>query len=91
MYLQSLLCLGNKFECPICKGKFRTFLPGRKNNMRQNAKCPRCRSLERHRFIWLFLKKELIFFLKELKYYLLLQNIVFLGTLRDLKISSISV
>ncbi len=67
MYLQSLPYLGNKFECPICNGKFKTFLPGGMNNLRQNSKCPRCRSLERHRLIWLFLKNRTNFFTTRLK------------------------
>ncbi len=43
------------FHCPVCGGRYRTFLPfglGR----RRHALCPGCGSLERHRFLWLFLR-----------------------------------
>ena len=55
MYLSSLRYIGDKYECPICNGKFSKFLPGGNKNDRKNAKCPRCRSLERHRSIWIYL------------------------------------
>jgi SAM-dependent methyltransferase len=52
---------GNKVECPVCTSKFRKFLPyGRKS--RSNALCPTCLSLERHRLIWLYLKRKTDFF-----------------------------
>lgn len=42
-------------ECPICKWQGREFLPfGVKT--RQNALCPRCHSLERHRLLFLYFK-----------------------------------
>lgn len=48
-------------ECPICEHQFRKFLPyGRVG--RENALCPNCLSLERHRLMWLFLKKKTDFF-----------------------------
>jgi SAM-dependent methyltransferase len=45
-----------KLYCPICDcyaAKFETFglMP------RPNARCPKCRALERHRFMWLFLEQ----------------------------------
>ncbi len=49
--------LGNKYECPICGGKFRKFLPYG-NRGSDNRLCPRCLSLERHRLLWLFLKRS---------------------------------
>lgn len=52
---------GNTVHCPICKSSFSTFLPyGRK--ARENALCPNCLSLERHRLMWLFLKEKTNFF-----------------------------
>lgn len=56
IYLSSLRYAGTKYECPICNGKYRKFLSGGNENQRQNAKCPRCRSLERHRLVWIYLK-----------------------------------
>lgn len=52
---------GSKVTCPVCDHSFRKFLPyGRK--ARSNALCPNCLSLERHRLMWLFLKRETDFF-----------------------------
>ncbi|MFW5886780.1 MAG: class I SAM-dependent methyltransferase [Bacteroidota bacterium] len=57
----SFFMRGNKYECPICGGKFRKLFPyGIKG--RDNALCPKCLSLERHRLIWLYLKRETDFF-----------------------------
>lgn len=45
----------------MCENSYRTFLPyGRV--ARANALCPSCLSLERHRVIWLYLKRETDFF-----------------------------
>ncbi len=64
--LRNLWYLGNRFICPCCNGHFRKFLPfGVKP--RANAQCPRCGSLERHRLLWLFLKKKTNFFKDSLK------------------------
>lgn len=57
---------GNKVECPVCKGKFRKFLPYGIIS-RPNVLCPKCLSLERHRLIWLFLKNKTEFFSKNIK------------------------
>jgi hypothetical protein len=57
---------GNKVSCNICHSRFSKFLPyGRK--ARENALCPNCLALERHRLMWLFLEKETSFFTKPLK------------------------
>lgn len=61
MRFVSVFYLGNKVECPICDHKFRKFLPyGRKS--RENALCPNCLALERHRLMWLYLKEKTDFF-----------------------------
>ena len=61
----SILYRGNKVKCPICKIKLKKFFPyGR--IIRDNALCPNCLSLERHRLIYLYLKNETIFFNKKL-------------------------
>jgi len=52
---------GNKYECPICGGKFRKFLPYG-NQGEDNRLCPKCLSLERHRLLWLYLKNKTDFF-----------------------------
>lgn len=64
-----IFLLGNKVECPVCGGRFRKFLPYgyTKRTGRENALCPRCLSLERHRLLWLYLKEQTDFFTKERK------------------------
>ena len=57
---------GNKVECPICDGHYRSFLPYGRINPRPNALCPSCLSLERHRLIWLYLKERTNFFSQKL-------------------------
>jgi SAM-dependent methyltransferase len=52
--------------CVICKGHFPEFHPyGVK--CRPHALCPRCGSLERHRLLWMYLKKKTYFFKAPLK------------------------
>ena len=46
-----------KFYCPICETYHDGFLPFG-NPVRFDAKCPNCGSLERHRFIYLYLKNK---------------------------------
>lgn len=62
----SLLAMGyagNRCYCPICDRWFNSFLPaGDPRRQRDNARCPRCDSLERHRLLWLFLQRETDFF-----------------------------
>lgn len=61
--LISVFYLGNKVECPVCEHHYRKFLPfGRGYASRNNALCPNCLSLERHRMIWCFLKQKTDFF-----------------------------
>lgn len=58
---------GNRYECPVCGGRFRKLLPygyGKKNS--ENRLCPRCLSLERHRLLWIFFQQT-GFFLQPLK------------------------
>lgn len=55
--IRALYYTGNHFFCPCCNRAFRKFLPfGVKQ--RQNAQCPGCDSLERHRLLWLYLKHK---------------------------------
>lgn len=56
-----MLC-GNKVECSVCNKKFRKLLPYGYENPRDNALCPNCLSLERHRMIWYYLKNKTDFF-----------------------------
>ena len=64
--LLRIFYFGYKFTCPICNRHFRKFLPfGVKS--RPNACCPGCRSLERHRLLWLYLRDKTNFFTDHLK------------------------
>lgn len=51
------LRFGNKRYCPVCEqssGRFAKF----GDTSREDAQCPRCGALERHRFLWFYLKKS---------------------------------
>lgn len=48
---------GARFFCPICAKWYRRFFPFGLRG-RPNAKCPGCGSLERHRFLWLYLAEH---------------------------------
>lgn len=54
-----LFYIGRGKECPICGVRRRRFLPyGYYATLRENALCPSCLSLERHRVLWLYLTRE---------------------------------
>ena len=58
---------GNRFEDPIDGSCYRTFLPYGYQNLRENALCPGTLSLERHRLLWLYLKRKTSFLTQSLK------------------------
>lgn len=58
---------GDAVECPICRHHYRKFLPYGRVKPRQNALCPACLSLERHRLIWLYLDLRTEFFRKKMR------------------------
>lgn len=60
--LYSIFLKGNKVHCPVCQENFSKFLPYGRLHPRENALCPSCLSLERHRLMFLFLQKETNFF-----------------------------
>lgn len=51
--------LRSRYQCPICKSRIDSYRPFRG---RKTARCPECRSLERHRHLWLFLERKTDFF-----------------------------
>ncbi len=53
-----LLYLGKGRECPICGVRRRKFLPYGYVTQREDALCPRCLALERHRMLWLWIVRE---------------------------------
>ncbi len=61
-----LFYFGNNVECAVCNHHYKKFLPYGRINSRENALCPNCLSLERHRLIWLYLKEKTDFFTKKL-------------------------
>lgn len=54
----------DKKFCPICNSEVNAFLPFGQN-LRKNAMCPNCNSLERHRLSYLFLKEKTNIFEEE--------------------------
>lgn len=59
---------GKAVECTVCTHQYQKFLPyGRGNSARENALCPNCQALERHRLIWLYLQEKTDFFKTEKK------------------------
>lgn len=53
-----LLYIGRGRRCPICGTRRRRFLPYGYVTSREDALCPRCLALERHRMIWLWLQRN---------------------------------
>ncbi len=53
-----LLYAGRKVRCPVCGRRWRKFMPYGYVQVRENALCPGCLSLERHRMLWLWLNRE---------------------------------
>ncbi len=43
--------------CPVCDQPSRKFQRGGVNS-REDARCPRCRAMERHRFVWLYFTRR---------------------------------
>lgn len=70
LFLQPILKIyfkGNTFIDPIDGSSYRKFLPYGYKNIRKNALCPGTFSLERHRYLWLYLYKETNFINEKLK------------------------
>ncbi len=64
--IASVFYAGKAVECTVCGSKFRKFLPyGRVG--RDNALCPNCLALERHRLMNLYLERKTNFFKENLK------------------------
>jgi len=65
--LVALVYKGNSYKDPIDNKTFKSFLPYGYENVRPNVLSPSTLSLERHRLLWLFLKRETEFFTKNFK------------------------
>lgn len=62
MPLLGLFYTGRGRQCPVCGRQYRKFLPYGYVRVRENAMCPNCMALERHRLMWLWLEREASFF-----------------------------
>ncbi len=60
--LYAVTMRGDAVECPVCENKFKKFLPYGRLKPRENALCPSCLALERHRLMYLYLKERTNFF-----------------------------
>lgn len=81
--LLAIFYQGNTVTCNVCGYSFRKFLPyGRK--ARENALCPKCLALERHRLMWLFLQKETEFFSKPLRVLHIAPELCFIDRMKHL-------
>ena len=56
--IMGLAYRGRGRECPVCGSRYRRFMPYGYVTSREDALCPHCLSLERHRMIWLWLKES---------------------------------
>jgi SAM-dependent methyltransferase len=55
--LQRIRYRGSARYCPVCRSHVSRFLP-HGNPPREDARCPVCASLERHRLLWLYLRES---------------------------------
>lgn len=58
---------GNGVTCNVCDAEFKKFMPYGRIESRENALCPNCLALERHRLINHYLIKETNFYTAKLK------------------------
>ncbi len=58
--LNKIVYFGLAYRCPVCNSRLRRFRPLiEKHYSRLSAKrCPVCKSLERHRWVWLYLNEK---------------------------------
>ena len=56
--IMGLLHVGRGRKCPVCGTRRRKFLPYGYVSSREDALCPQCLALERHRMIWLWLERN---------------------------------
>lgn len=65
--LKNIWYKGSKKFCPCCGGNFRKFMLYDGTVFRYSAQCPGCKSLERHRLLFLYLKYRTNFFREKVK------------------------
>jgi SAM-dependent methyltransferase len=77
--------LGNRVECSVCGKHYRKFLPYGYVNSRENALCPNCLALERHRLLWLYLKEKTNIFSSNLSFLHIAPELCFISRFRNQK------
>jgi len=58
VFVRRLGYFGLSRYCPVCKGRFRTFLSVEGDAARPDARCPVCGVRERHRLVWAFFRRH---------------------------------
>ena len=81
----SIFMRGNKFEDPINGKTYRKLLPYGRLKSRKNAIAPDSMSLERHRLMWLFMKKKTNFFTANLKFLHIAPEYCFIKLFKEMK------
>lgn len=65
--IASIFYKGKGVQCNVCSSEFKKFMPYGRVHTRENALCPNCLSLERHRLIKNYLESKTNFFTANLK------------------------
>lgn len=79
------LCyMGRGVECPVCGARYRKFMPYGYVGSRDNALCPNCMALERHRLFWIFLNRKTDLFTSHPKLLHIAPERCFMGRLERL-------
>ncbi|QRR00365.1 class I SAM-dependent methyltransferase [Dyadobacter sandarakinus] len=82
----SIFYLGKNVTCPVCESQYRKFLPyGRNTSSRDNALCPHCLSLERHRLMGLYLRRKTNFYSAQLKVLHVAPEYCFINRFEEMK------
>ena len=81
----SIFYLGKGVQCTVCDAEYRKFMPYGRIESRENALCPNCLSLERHRLMWTFLKEHTTLFTEKLSLLHVAPEICFIEPFKALK------
>ncbi len=81
----SIFYIGKEVKCNVCESEYRKFMPYGRVKSRENALCPNCQSLERHRVMWMFLKEKTNFFTSKLSVLHVAPEICFIKKFKSLK------
>jgi SAM-dependent methyltransferase len=85
MKIVAVFYRGNNVECPVCSSTFKKFMPYGRLTPRENALCPNCLSLERHRLMYLYLRDKTNFFKENLKLLHVAPEYCFIDRFEELK------